>query len=280
MGWLLTNITAMLAEVIGQFLDGFGVVINAGFMLTTVINNTTEVQNTIKFTVALAYMLLIAVTAKQIIDIYGLHSYGDANESPVEVVYRASVSSVLIAASELFFSEFYKFTSKLGVDIGKVTTEKTITAQCRTLYQIENLAVVGIIMTIVILVAVMAFVVIAAVRGAQLMLFRILFPIFAIDRSLTNKERWNNFIQSYVACFVGFIIQMLCFNMFRLSFTKIALDQGPEARIFAFIPAFGWLIMAIKSPAWLDKYVFKSGIGEALSRSLQSAGSIFMMRAI
>lgn len=273
--WLTKNIFASLSEIISGWLDYFSSVINNGFMLTTYINDTEQVRTAVNFTVALAYVLLVAVTVKQIIDIYGFHTSGDANESPIEVIYRASISSVLIAASELFYKQFFHFTKNVARDIGEVTSSKTISNQLDSVLGIQNV-VAGTCMVVIMLIAIIIFFLIAAVRGAQLMLFRILFPIFSVDRSLTNKERWNKFLQSYVACFIGFTIQLLCFNMFRLSI----MDFGTEVANVSTIASFGWLIMAIKSPKWLDQYVFKSGVGEGLSRSISQAGSILMTRAM
>lgn len=273
--WLTKNIFASLSEIIGRWLDYFSSVINNGFMLTTYINDTEQVRTVVNFTVALAYVFLVAMTIKQLIDIYGLHAIGDANESPVEVIYRASIASVLIAASELFYKQFFYFTKNVARDIGEVTSSKTISNQLDSVLGIQN-AVAGVCMVVIMLIAIIIFFVVAAIRGAQLMLFRILFPIFAIDRAHTNKERWSKFLQSYVACFIGFTIQLLCFNMFRLS----VMDFGTEVANVSTIASLGWLIMAIKAPSWLDQYVFKSGAGEGLSRGLSQAGNILMMRAV
>lgn len=273
--WLTKHIFATISEVLIDWLDYFSGVINDEFMVTTYINDTEQIKTVVNFTVALAYVLLVAVTVKQIIDIYGFHTSGDANESPVEVIYRASISSVLIAASELFYKQFFNLTKNIAHDIGEITASKSITDQCNTLLGIPNV-VAGVFMVIIILVAIVIFFVVAAIRGAQLMLFRILFPIFSIDRSFTNKERWNKFIQSYAACFLGFSIQLLCFNMFRLTF----MDIGTESANWPIVAAIGWLVMAIKAPAWLDQYIFKSGMGSGLGRILSQAGSILMMRAV
>lgn len=274
--WLTNNIFASLNEILKNILDYFSNIINNEFLITTYINDTQQVKTVVNFTVALAYMLLVATTVKQLIDIYGLHTTGDSNESPLEVVYRASVSSVLIAGSELFYTEFFKFTSRLGKDITMATSGETITDKCNSWMGMEN-AIAGVLMTLVIVIAIVIFFVIASIRGAQVMLFRVLFPIFAIDRSFTNKDRWNKFLQSYVGCFIGFTVQLLCFGMFRSTFMQVG--NGNLATT-ATIASFGWLIMAIKSPKWLDQYVFKSGMGEGLSRSLSQAGSILMMRAV
>lgn len=274
--WLTKNIIVTLSDILGNFLDIFGSLINSVSWLTTVVSDTVEVQNVITFTIALAYVLLIATTLKQIIDIYGLHTSGDSNESPVEVVYRASISSVLIASSELFYSQFFKFTTFLEKDIGKVTTTKTITEQCDTLLKLENTMIAGVLMVFITVIGVIIFFITTSIRAAQLMLFRILYPIFAIDRSFSNKERWSNFFQSYASCFLGFVLQVLCFNMFRLEFTRLGLIAGG----FNYVNVLGWLILAIKAPSWLDKYAFKSGVGEGLSRALSQAGSILMMRAM
>lgn len=280
MSWLAQKIIECLREYVIEFIthDAMGKMINNGFILATVANDTVYVQKAIVFTIALSYVLLVAVTVKQIIDIYGLHTSGDASESPVEVIYRASVSSVMIATSELFFKEFFKFTTLISADVSNLNnwSKETLTAQCRSILDIPTFTVVNLVMVLIILVALIVFYIKAFIRGAQLMLFRILFPVFAVDRSLTNKERWNKFFQSNVSCFLGFIVQLFCFNMFRQSF----IEAGTQILSFTWFVAFGWLLMAIKSPNWLDQYVFKSGVGEVLSKSISQAGSILMMRAM
>lgn len=275
-GWLAEAILKFLNEFLTDEINYFSSIINNEFMLTTYIYNIPEINDVINFTVALSYVLLVAVTVKQILDIYGFHTAGDSNESPIEVIYRASISSVLIAASELFYKQFFHFTKNVATDVGTITTSKNLSDQCMTLVSLEQHTYAGVIIVVITLIAIVMLFIISAIRGAQLTLFRILFPVFAIDRSLTNKERWSNFLQSYVACFLGFIIQILCFNLFRLNFMKI----GTESANWSFVAAMGWLIMAIKAPAWLEKYVFKSGVGEGLSRAITQAGSILMMRAM
>lgn len=281
LGWLGENIFEALMETLNAWLDLFSGLIDGTFTMTVYVNETKHVGTVVAFTMTLAYILLITATLKQLIDIYGFHTSGDSNESPIEVIYRASVSSMLISVSEFFYSKFFEFSKKLGQDVETATASKAITSladKIKSIMVIENI-IQGVTMTCIILIAIMIFFVIASIRGAQLILFRILFPIFAVDRSFTNKERWSNFLQAYIACFVGFAVQILCFNMFRLSFMDMS-TSNIGVLSFSVVPTFGWLLMAIKAPAWLDKYAFKSGVGESISRTVQSAGSILMMRTM
>lgn len=274
--WLAKNLAEFISVYLNEFLDVFGGYLNQSFKMAALINDIDIINDAAIFVKTMAYVLLTFATIKQLLDIYGFHTSGDANENPVEVIYRASVSSVIIAATDLFYTECLDFSERVGEDIGSISvTGSTISEQCTSVALMGNYVGLGVFMSLIIVIAVIVFMIIAGIRGAQLSLFRTLMPVFAVDRSLTNKERWTNFLWSYIACFLGFALQILCFNVFQYFFLSMSLGNEMAN---TFMAAMGWLIMAIKAPSWLDKYVFKSGLGDAVGRTIQSAGSIWLMK--
>ena len=111
----------------------------------------------------------------------------------------------------------------------------------------------------------------AGLRGAELTLQRILMPVFCIDILNGNPEKWKMFIFQYGITFFSYIVQMLCFNMFIIEVTKTDLAMLDIRQVALIL---GWLILSIKTPSWLEKYIYATGTGKAMSSTAGRVGQI------
>ncbi len=119
-------------------------------------------------------------------------------------------------------------------------------------------------------------------RGVELFFFRILLPIFASDIISGKKELWSQFSQEYLKTIFGYLIQRLALDLaIALVYDAGTISSGAN-EIFrnAFLSTI-LLYFAIKTPKWLQKFTYSSGVGQTVSSAGRSAvgtgSSIFMM---
>ena len=126
---------------------------------------------------------------------------------------------------------------------------------------------IGYILTLLLLlVGFIIFSIVAGIRGAELTLMKILFPLFAVDLLTTNRERWNSFFTTYVITFLSYSVQLLCFKLCNMTFVTI--DYGGNFNI-RFITVIGWMVMMIRAPKWMEKFAYSSGLGGMASSSVR-----------
>lgn len=92
---------------------------------------------------------------------------------------------------------------------------------------------------------------------------KILFPFMAVDLISQNRERWNAFLTSFMVTIFGYIPQLICF---RVSCAQMMAPQ----KIQDIMIGFTMIILAIKTPKWLEKFCYKSGITQTASSGLRT----------
>ena len=93
---------------------------------------------------------------------------------------------------------------------------------------------------------------VAMIRGVELGLMKILLPIMACDLTSIRQEKWNNFIASFVVVAFGYIVQMVLY--------KLAITYAVQSDILSLLKAFVCLFFFIKTPNWLQKFAYSSGL--------------------
>lgn len=107
----------------------------------------------------------------------------------------------------------------------------------------------------------------AVLRGVELALCRILFPLFSISLCGTSRERFNSFLSTYLVTFFGYIIQVFCFEMGLANVIKaLAYTTFDE-----YILAIAWLWFALKTPKWLEKFAYSSGLKNTVGGAARTA---------
>lgn len=279
MGWLTEIVIGFIADVAEEFLNAFAGIINNGYAITLFLSETKTVSTAVAFTKLLACVLLTAVAIKQVIEIYGLHTAGDSNEDAVEVLYRTSLSTMLISTVDFVYKQLLTFSVRLIKDVQSISKSK-ISDELDNMLDSQIFICVSVLLAVVMIVMLIVSLVISAIRGAQLTLMRVLYPIFCINKASSNPDKFNKFMWKYVTSFVSYAIQIFCFGQFVyfLQQSYLQVDNGNPILSLNCLLAIAWLYMVIKSPDWLDEFTFKSGVGSSLGRTVQSAGQILLMR--
>ena len=105
MNWLTENFCAVLADVIGGFLDVFGDVVNNIFYwIIQVATENVYVINAERFTVSLATTLISVCVVKNIIAGYFLETDYDAEEDPFNLLVRIAQTEAFILNGNWIFN--------------------------------------------------------------------------------------------------------------------------------------------------------------------------------
>lgn len=278
MKWLTESIFGFIADVAEEFLNAMAGVINNGYAITLFLNETNTIKTATSFTKILAFSLLTIMAIKQIIEIYGLHVSGDSNEDAVEVLYRTSLAAMLIATGDFVYKQLLSFSVKLIKDVESIVKSR-IANQLDNMLDSQTFICVSIILAVILIVMLMISIVVSSIRGAQLTLMRVLYPIFCVNKASSNPDKFNKFMWKYVTTFLSYAIQVFCFGQFVyfLQQSYLTTGENPVLSLNCFL-TLAWLYMVIKCPDWLDEYMFSAGVGSSVGRTVQSAGQILMMR--
>ena len=111
----------------------------------------------------------------------------------------------------------------------------------------------------------------AVLRGAEVTLNKVLLPIFAVDMLKANPERWNMFIFQYFISFISYLVQMFCFQMYAILYAHLDFTDFRQYLVMV-----AWLILCIKAPKTLEKYIYATGTGRAVSQGASRLGQVVM----
>lgn len=262
MSFFLKNIGEAIADFITGFLEFFGNFITDIFETIAELNlNESMVTNAAKFTSGFALALVSLMAAKYFFSIYVLETDGDSDSDPLDILVRASQAIAIISCNTWIFTTFMGFSKAFTRDLitstGTVDVEVTVLGFVTTLAaSLTPMSMCVLIIISVLVIGLFAFCITAGIRGAELALMKILFPIFAVDLMTTNRERWNAFITTYAITFLSYSLQLLCYTMFCANLVKLDLGQMNKN----YILTFGWFILMFKTPKWLERFCYSSGI--------------------
>lgn len=287
MNWVTKNIAEAIADFLNGILDFFSQWIIDIFDKDIEIFSSTEIAGAVLVTKGIAIVLVILMTFKHIFSTYVMETDGDPDMDPMQLMVKASVALALIEGNDLIFTIFQTLSKKFSADIvnGSVDATKfTVNMDALTINlaasKITNQStVVFVIMLLICIIVIIVLSFKAGLRAGELALMKMLFPIMAIDKLGTNPERWNAFFTSYVVTFFGWSFQLFCIRigMNRMIF---AMAEG----LLTFINYFAALVLfwlAIKTPKWLEKFAYSSGLGQMAGNGLRTAGFMlpsFMLR--
>ena len=118
MNWLTENFCAVLADVIGGFLDVFGDVVNNIFYwIIQVATENVYVINAERFTVSLATTLISVCVVKNIIAGYFLETDYDAEEDPFNLLVRIAQTEAFILNGNWIFNFLLNFSKHFTTDL-------------------------------------------------------------------------------------------------------------------------------------------------------------------
>ena len=106
------------------------------------------------------------------------------------------------------------------------------------------------------------FSVVAGMRGAELVALMLFFPFFCLDMLTNSRERWNNFKMAYMFAAITYSFQILFFTIAMKSYATAATGSSGETSLY-WIGTIVFLIMAIRGPKTIEKYLYTSGVSNA-----------------
>lgn len=268
--WVLQNILSGCAELLQQFLVAFGSIFDNIFVAVAEFNEGIA-RDVTDFTLPFSIAFIIFLTLKQYFSVYVLETDGDPDADPLDVLFRASQAIAVAVCCDWFFDFFLDFSSSFVNDLQSNALSSTGGEVSDTLNELlsipanfKSIPAVIIIIAIGVTVAIIIFGISAGIRGAELILFKMLFPLFACDLLTTSRERWNGFFTSYLVTWLAYGLQLVSFNMFASTLTNfVTSDVTDFWKLFAIM--IGWLVLMLRAPRWLEKFAYSSGIASGLS---------------
>lgn len=275
-------VTEMLLALFGDFLTDIyskiGTVITDIYVYTVEINQTEQVAAVVLFSMLLGAGLAGFVVVKEIINNYGLGTTGDPDQDPMEIIFRLCKALGMMGMNTWLFNEMIRFSTAVADDVVEAMNisdgNEEFNNRMLTLLSNSYSAPTTAMCSGVIVVGLVLFGIAACIRGAELTLNKILLPIFALDIIKSNPEKWNMFIFQYGISFFSYILQMFCFNMYIIQYLQMDVN---DIDFKAFLVLVAWLVLSIKTPGWLEKYIYATGTGKAVSQGASRLGQVVMM---
>ena len=281
MSWLLDLLADAISEFVNGLLDLIGGLIDNMFVAALNANQTSFITGLCNLTSALALALLGVAAVKRVFDVYIMQTKGDSDQNPVELLYRVSLVVAVIGSNGWLWTELKNFSLALSGDVRAEEAGVSIGHSLRSCISLAFSASSGAgsgllcafaLFIIFLIILLVIFAVITAIKAAEVTLQRVLLPIFAVDLLTSEQEKWNSFLLSYVITFCSYAVQAACFKMAASSIAGLAIDS-----MRYFVLAVGWIVLAIKSPDWLKKFTYSSGLGRVIGEAGRTA-SLLLIR--
>ena len=230
--------------------------------------------------------LIILFCVKQYFDTYVMETGGDPDADPMDIIVRGTQATAIASCSAWTFYSFMNFCSAFADDILGNTQENAeftmaFTSAIDTLTaNITSSGFIWLLLMVVMLIGVFAFYVIATLRALDLASMFIVMPLFSVELCYTNHERFNGLLTSVAVTGLYFVLQLLMFLLFANQSVSVLTGVTAESSMQPdVLVAIGFLIAMIRSPRWLDKFVYNSGVGDMAKRGSSTAGT-FAIREI
>lgn len=270
MSWLFENVCDFISSAIGGTVDFFGELVNNifYFIIDYGVNNA-YVIGAQKLFITIALALIALVVLKIVTAGYLLETDYDSDADPFNLLVRITETVAIITNSGWLFNFLLNASKDFTTDIIGSVAETGYAGQTRSLLSVDlsgmaNMLLPYLAMIALMLVAIIIFTVVAGLRGGELVFMNLLLPVFALDLLTSSRERWNNFIMGYFTAFFTYGIQILLYNVALKSYATASYSEP-----LYFITAVTFLIMAIRSPKFLERYLYRSGVSTAATSGMR-----------
>lgn len=271
MGWITDSICQFVTDIIGSVISYFGELINNIFTNMVILNNkNVYVVGAHKFIVALSYALAALFVVRQVFSGYITETDYDSDADPFNLCIRIAETVAMISCSGWIFNTFLKLSNQFASDIiGSTSGNLGVVGKTQELLKIKpdqlgGMMIAFVLLLLLLVICFIAFTIVAAIRGAELIAMKIFFPLFALDLLGTRRERWTNYFTGYMIAFFSYGVQMLFYTIAMKSFVSSKWDN-PQYMI----GSIAFLYFAIKAPKFLEKYLYSSGVSSAASGGLR-----------
>lgn len=269
MSWITENICSFLTDLLSGVVDAYGTFINNVFFSFVAIANTNEYyMNAQRLFVLLGLALVGLMAAKVVASGYMLETAYDSEEDPFNLLIRIAEATAVISCSGEIFSYGLQMSKDFCEDLLNSTEVTGFSGKTQELLQMtmtgSNQVSAFIIMIAVLLIAAIVFSVMSGLRAGELLVMNLFLPIFAIDLLTNSRERWNNFIMGYVFAFISYAVQTLFFMIALKSY--MSANYTNQSYMLSTLV---WMVVAIKAPQFIEKYLYQTGVSKAASSGLR-----------
>ena len=270
MNWITENICSALSDLITSIINLFGEMVNNIFYQIVEFNNKNAYAiGANKFFILLALSLAALMVVKQVLSGYILETDHDPEADPFNLIVRTAESVAVICSSSWIFDTTMNLMKKLSKDLIGSTTEIGVKEHTIKLLKIDETTLpaavpAGFVFLLIMVIAFVVFTVVAGLRGCEAIAMKMLLPIFALDLIGTRRERWNNFFTGYMIAVFSYSIQILFYTIAMKCFVSSSW-RAPWYQVAAIC----WLVLAIRAPKFLEKYMYVSGVSSAASGGLR-----------
>lgn len=279
MSWITENIMAFITDLVGGAIDFFGDFLNnIFFWIVDVALQNVYVINAEKFIIVTAIGLVSLVAIKVVTSGYLLETDYDSEADPFNLIIKIAETVAIIMNSGWLFNWMLETAKTFTSDLlgGASASGFCDTTNSLLEMNVDNSLRIGAtfnVLLVFILIAFIIFMVVAGLRGAELIAMKLFLPYFALDLLTNSRERWNNFIMAYVIAFFSYAIQILFFMVALRCYVSFSIS-APEYYIGTLV----FILMAIRAPKFLEKYIYKSGVSNAASSGIRMVAQTMVMR--
>lgn len=277
MAWITENFCSFLTDLISSIIDSFGTFINNIFFTVVAFADTNAYyQNAQKLFVLVGFSLAGLMTAKVVASGYLMETAYDPEEDPFNLLVRIAQTTAVISCSGWIFSYGLQVSRDLCTDLLGATDVTGFDGKTRELLQFANMGEGGvsfIVMLLILLIAFIVFTVMSGLRAGELLVMNLFLPVFSVDLLTNSRERWNNFFTGYIFAFVSYAIQTLFFMIAMKSYLTATYTN----QIYM-MSALIWMIVAIRAPKFIEKYLYQTGVSSAASSGFRMVAQTVVMR--
>lgn len=276
MNWLTKQLNETISDMILNFTDFFKQGVIDLFNVGTSFADLKEIKGAVDALTLVGCTLVVVLVLKEILGTYVLETDGDPDGDPFQYLIKAAKALCLICCNDFIFNFMAELSTKLANDMKVAVTPETIFVKTSGLFlqavggpptQIINTLFIFIFLVFVVILSLKA-----GLRGVELALMKILWPIFSLDNITVSGERWNAFFSSYLVTFLGYILQLLTFTLCIDCYSK-----AMAGNIKQYLFAAAWMYFSLNTPKWLEKFAYSSGLSKVARGGSMGLMQIGMM---
>lgn len=283
MNWILKNFMESIYDVLDGFFETFNVFLNDLFNVAVTTVNKGQFTGIFALLDGIALVLIAVIVCKQYFSTYILETDGDPDSDPINLVERTVIAIALIVNGGYIFKLLTDTALTFGNELITNVTKPPIDNPAYSLFNIledsfnQASQVVLLLFVIVYLIGTLILCFKAGLRAVELMFMKALFPLFCCDFVTSRRERFNAFMTSYLVTIFGYTFQIMFFRLSGAFCSAYMMKVDAEnimpslTNMVNLMIAFGCLWFAIKTPKWLEKYVYTSGLGQTLGNGARTA---------
>lgn len=277
MDWLKNLVNAGISEFFTNFfqdaIKAFSTFL-ANVMGTSIdVFKMPLVQNGIKYSQTLAFSLLAAKAVKEAYETYILYQSGDPDADPSGLLIRTAQAVAIITTLPWIVQEIFTFGSKLALDAASLGTGKTGVSDWSAVITYSLTGGVAIpLLCLSLLILLLVVGIQATIRGAELALMSVLGPIMALNLTANNRSIWSSWLKQVIIVCTTQALQIFMLEGALSLLTSQSISSKGLLLIF------GWLWVTIKTPKYVQQFVYSTGFTGAVGNTAKQAGSIAIMR--